>query len=106
MEQSKASREESRLLQQSQLEMLQRQLKMSREAEANRQITTILETISAASVDVDQWSSARVWRRFPEFGEWLLRDAKIQNWIEQTHAGLPDQQDSLLHLKGPPGAGK
>lgn len=122
MEQSKASREESRRLQHGQLEILQQQLDMSYEAqnsqneqlnmlksqlqmtyeaEEKRQVATIIEMISPASVDVDQWSSARVCRQFPQFGEWLLYHPMMHNWFD-----LANQNGCFLHLKALPGAGK
>jgi hypothetical protein len=68
--------------------------------EKRRQAFTIMEKLSPASSDSDQWRRSIRWKGCPEFGDWFLDHELMKNWLKAP------KNESVLWLKGSPGAGE
>lgn len=78
----------------------QEQLEQSNRATVERETFAIIDKLSSASVETDQWEISRAWQNYPEFGRRLLHIPPWKQWLDVTN------QKSVIWVKGSPGSGE
>ena len=81
-------------------EKQENEYRIRREDEEKRQRIAIWSWLSAADADADHKRYAAIRAEYPESGLWLLQNAHIKDWLD------PTSSETLLWLRGIPGAGK
>ena len=76
------------------------QLELTEKVEMRRQGFTILEKLSPASSDSDQWRCINRWKKTPSFGDWLFHHDVMVKWLHL------EGDSNVIWLKGIPGCGR
>jgi len=84
-----------------QREAQEKQFLVAETSERERQATTVLAKICPANVDLDQENLSKNWTKEPQFGLWVLNNAKMSAWLDSK-----DCDADTLWLRGIPGAGR
>jgi len=77
------------------------QLEQSRRAAKEVEYLTVINKLSSASVETDQWEISRAWNKNVQLGMWPSNSPELKQWLDATNAEF-----ETFWVEGSPGSGE